>query len=614
MKLSLHMRCLAVATLGAAAVEGAVGRLFSSSFGIPGSDATFDYVVIGGGTAGLVVASRLVEQGAGTVAVVEAGTFYETSNGPLSEVPAYAANYVGKDPTNWQPLIDWGYVTVPQRGAENIKMHYPRGKTLGGSSGRNYMIYHRGTNGSYQMWADLVGDDSYTFENFLPYFEKSMNFTPPNPEFRLANATPEYDVRTLENTGGPLPLTFPNFVYTFSTWAVEALKQIGLPIIQGFQSGDLLGSSYSMFTINPDTMVRASSETAWLRPSLQSPNYTIYHLTLARKILFGANKTATGVRVDTMGAEYTLSARKEVILAAGVIGSPALLQLSGIGPPALLSSLSIPLVHPLPGVGQGMQDQLVFGISHRITHRTASAFQSPSLLAAQTALFLTEAAGMLTSPATDVLAFERLPRASLTNTTRAALAQFPHDWPDLEFVALASYLGNGSNPTTADPADGTNYATLCVIPVAPVSRGSVQVVSADAAVAPAIDPAFLVDAADVEVAVAGFKRAREFWRAGALQGVVLGEEVYPGAGVVSDAEIAASVRRSFQTIFHGACTCKMGRAGEEMAVVDARARVFGVQGLRVVDAAAFPVLPPGHPAATVYALAEKIACDISGAC
>ncbi|KAK0725995.1 hypothetical protein B0H67DRAFT_481170 [Lasiosphaeris hirsuta] len=608
------MRCLAVGALGAAAVEGAVGRLLGSSFGVPGSNATFDYVVIGGGTAGLVVASRLVEQGAGTVAVVEAGTFYETSNGPLSEVPAYAANYVGKDPTNWQPLIDWGYVTVPQKGADNIEMHYPRGKILGGSSGRNYMIYHRGTNGSYQTWADLVGDDSYAFDKFLPYFEKSMNFTPPNAAFRLANATPEYDVRTLSNRGGPLSLTFPNFVYTFSTWAVEALRQMGLPTIAGFQSGDLLGSAYSMFTIHPETMVRASSETAWLRPSLQNPNYTIYHLTMAKKILFDGSKTATGVLVDTMGAEYVLSARKEVVLAAGVIGSPQLLQLSGIGPPALLASLSIPLIHALPGVGQGMQDQLVFGVSHRITTPTASAYQSPSLLAAQTALFLTQAAGMLTSPATDVLAFERLPRTALSNTTRAALAPFPPDWPDLEYVALASYLGNGANPTTADPADGSNYATLCVIPVAPVSRGSVNIVSADAAVAPAIDPAFLVDPADVEVAVAGFKRAREFWRAGVLQGQVVGEEAYPGPGVQSDEEIAASIRRSFQTIFHGACTCRMGREGDEMAVVDAQARVFGVQALRVVDAAAFAVLPPGHPAATVYALAEKIACDISGAC
>ncbi|KAK4452511.1 glucose-methanol-choline oxidoreductase [Podospora aff. communis PSN243] len=616
-----------LASFGAAALlfapyavqSAGVGRLLGSSFGIPGFNATYDYVIVGGGTAGLVMASRLVEQGAGSVAIVEAGTFYETSNGNLSEVPGFAANFVGKDNDNWQPLIDWGYITEPQTGADNIKIHYPRGKTIGGSSARNYMIYHRGTVGAHQMWADMVGDQSYAWNKFLPYFEKSIKFTPPKAQFRLQNATPEYDLATLKHAKGPMALTFPNFVYTFSTWAVKGLEQIGIPVRKGFQSGGLLGQSYTMFTIDPETMVRDSAETAFLRKSLQNPVYTIYHLTLAKKVLFDGNKTATGVVVDTLGAKYTLSAKKEVILSAGVFGSPQLLQASGVGPADLLTRLGIPVVADRPGVGRNLQDHIVYGISRRINSVTASAYQFPAVLAEQTNLFLTKAAGMLTNPATDVLSFERLPAsAKLSNATRRIYdTQYAPDWPHVEYVALSSYLGNGGNPTIADPADGTNYATLCIIPVAPLSRGTVMITSPDTAVHPAIDPGYLTHPGDVEVAVAAFKRARQFWNTTVLRNNVLApgtDEAYPGPKIQTDEEIAASIRRSFQTIFHGSSTCSMGNSTDPNAVVDAQARVYGVKGLRVVDAAAFPLLPPGHPQATVYALAEKIACIIGGKC
>ncbi|RYP54023.1 hypothetical protein DL769_010415 [Monosporascus sp. CRB-8-3] len=562
--MKLPLRYLTVPILGAAAMQGAAAnRLLGSSFGIPGNNATYDYVVVGGGTAGLVVASRLVEQGAGSVAVVEAGTFYGTSSGNLSEVPAYAANYVAKDTTNWQPLIDWGYITVPQAISR---------ETLGGCSARNYMIYHRGTTGSHQVWVDLVGDDSYTFDQFLPYFEKSVNFTPPNTRLRPANATLEYDLSKLVNKNGPMALTFPNFVYTFSTWAVQALKQIGIPVRKGFQIGGLLGQSYSMFTIDPETMIRDSSETAYLRRSLQNPVYTIYHLTPAKKILFDANKATTGVLVDTMGAQYTLSAQKE--------------------------SLDIPVVADRPGVGQNMQDQIVYGITRRVTSATVSAFHSASVVASQTQLFLTEAAGHADQSGDG----RAVPRKAAQHSTRVAFSdrtrdiyanEYPADWPEVEYVALASYLGNGGNPTTADSGDGFNYATLCIIPVAPRSRGRIS-----------------------RSGVAAFKRAREFWNASALRDVVVpsSEEAYPGPNVVTDEQITASIRKSFQTIFHGSCTYAMGNSSDPNAVVDLQARVYGVQNLRVVDAAAFPIPPPGHPQSTVYALAEKIACDISWKC
>ncbi|KAI2617414.1 glucose-methanol-choline oxidoreductase [Hypoxylon sp. NC1633] len=606
------------AVLAAAAHGTPVGRLLGSSFGIPGIDAAYDYIVVGGGNAGLTLASRLVEQKAGSVAVIEAGTFYETTNGNQSQIPGTAATYVGKDKNDWQPMVDWGYITTPQAGAFDGELHYPRGKTLGGCSARNYMIYQRGTVGSYQMWADAVNDTSYTFDNFVPFFEKSLKFTPPNPQHRLQNATPMYDDTLLGDGTGPLSLTFPNWVYPYTTWAAKALTSIGIDVRAGFNNGGLMGQAYAMFTINADTMLRDSSETAFLQKSLNDPAYTLYHLTMAKKVIFDSSKTATGVLVNSGGREYTLSARKEVILSGGVIGSPQLLQASGVGPADLLHSLNIPVVADLPGVGQGMQDHIVFGISHRVNTQTASSYYVPSILAQQQQLFDEQAAGMFTSPATDILAWEKIPasaRTGFASETLDVLAnEYPADWPEVEYIALASYLGNGFTPSTADPRDGTNYASLTVVLCTPRSRGSVNITSADTSVSPAIDPAFLTDQADVDVAVGGFKRAREYWASAELHGLADPEEAFPGSAVATDDQIADAIRGNFQTIFHGACTCAMGSEDDPRAVVDARARVYGVKNLRVVDAAAFPLLPPGHPQSTVYALAEKIACDISGAC
>lgn len=490
---------------------------------------------------------------------------------------------------------------------------------LGGSSARNFMVYHRSTAGAYQRWADQVGDQSYTWSNWRPYFEKSLNFTPPRDDLRAANATPRYSDSALGRGDGPLSLTFPNWAYAFPTWAAKAFSQMGIrPRKEGFQNGGLIGQAYAMFTIDAGTMLRSSSETSFLQGSLEDTNYYLYPLTDAKKILFDDDKKAAGVRVESLGAEFTLHARREVIVSAGVIGSPQLLQVSGIGPSRLLQSLGIPVLVDAPGVGQGMQDHIVFGVSHGINAVTASSMGNPSFAARQTDLYnASPARGLLTSPAADLLGWEKIPksaRGSWRNSSVAALAAYPADWPEVEYIAFSAYLGNMSVVSTADPQDGVAYASMGVVLVAPRSRGSVNITSTDTAVRPLIDPAFLTAQSDVDVAVGGFKRAREFWRQRSLAALKVGEEKFPGAQVATDAEMEASIRRNFHTIFHGSCTCAMGKKDDPLAVVDTRGRVYGVRGLRVVDASAFPLLPPGHPQSTVYALAEKIACDISGAC
>ncbi|KAI0877920.1 putative glucose-methanol-choline oxidoreductase [Hypoxylon argillaceum] len=591
-------------------------RLLGSSFGIPGDAATYDYVIVGGGTAGLTLATRLVEQKAGSVAVVEAGTFYEIV-GNTSQVPAYDSYFSSKGAHDWNPLVDWGYQTTPQAGAYNQSIHYARGKMLGGSSARNYMAYQRGTAGSYKRWADAVGDSSYEFPNFLPYFMKSVNFTGPSSS-RFANSTPSFDASTVgaRDRSGPLSVTFPHYAQAFATWATKGLEQIGLPIINGFQSGKLLGQSYSMFTINADTMVRDSSETSFLQKGLQYPDLLVYQLTQAKQIIFKGN-TATGVIVDTEGLQYTLSARKEVILSAGVFGSPQLLMVSGVGPEQTLEQLDIPVIADLPGVGQGMQDHIYFGITYRVNAPTLSALQDPAFAAEQAALYNTKALGLYTSPTTDVLAWEKIPnrlRSKFSNHTLTAFKDYPADWPEVEYITLSGYVGLQEDSRFGAPKDGANYATLAISTVAPRSRGYVSIQSKDTAVAPIINPNFLTDQADVEVSVAAFKRVREFWQTKTMQQFAVGDEAFPGKNVTTDADIEDIVRRSYNTIYHGSCTCAMGKKEDPMAVLDSQARVYGVQGLRVVDAASFPLLVPGHPQSTVYALAEKIACDISGNC
>ena len=432
-----------------------------------------------------------------------------------------------------------------------------------------------------------------------------MKFTPPEKGFRFANGTPKYDVSVMGNGSGPLSVTFSHYVQAFGTWATRGLQAIGIPIIDGFQSGSLLGQSYSMFTINATTMTRDSSETSFLQRALPYDNYYVYQSTMAKKILFNAQKKATGLVVDTEGKQYTLKATKEVILTAGVFGSPQLLMVSGVGPAATLQQHGIPVVANRPGVGQNMQDHIYFGQSYRVNAPTLSSLSDPAFRAQAVAEYNTRVSGIYTNPTTDVLAWEKVPqpmRSSLSNRTLTALATYPADWPELEYLSLGAYLGYQENLARGDPNDGYNYASLAVSIVAPRSRGNLTITSTDTADAPLINPNFLTDRTDMEVAIAGFKRTRQFWQSKPMRSFTIGEEAFPGLKVQTDEQIEDIIKKSMNTIYHAACTCVMGKKSNPMAVVDAKARVFGVKGLRVVDASSFPELPPGHPQSTVCKL------------
>lgn len=316
----------------------------------------------------------------------------------------------------------------------------------------------------------------------------------------------------------------------------------------------------------------------------------------------------------TPSVNFTLSARKEVIVSAGAFQSPQLLMVSGIGPCANLTKYNISCVHNLPGVGQNMWDHPIFGTSHRVNVLTASAsIDSATVVASAVQRYLSSASGPLSVFGAGQYAFEKLPepyRSNLTQAALTAMSDFPPDWPEIEWLAVSAYNGDNTNHQTADPRDGFNYATINNALIAPLSRGTISLAGPDMTTPPVINPNWITHPVDIEIAIQGVKRQRQVWQYFVDQGLADPEEAFPGANVTSDADILDFIGKSMTTVYHASATCKMGASNDSQAVVDNGARVYGVKGLRVVDASAFPFLVPGHPQSTVYALAEKIADEI----
>lgn len=539
-------------------VTATAQQLLGNFFGRPGSDATYDYVVVGGGNAGLTIAYRLAQDGTKNVAVVEAGGFADFENGNTTSVPAYCVQYGAFDPASATtfPLVDWGFVTAPQAGLNNRTLHYGRGKMLGGSSSENAMIYNRGTIGSYQVWADAVDDQSWTFENLLPYFANGVNLTLPNPDNseRAANASNiplPANAAAYNQSGGPLHISYPNFALPFGSWVALAMEELGFPTQQDFISGNLLGAQYAPVTVAPESQTRDDSQTAFLQTAIENglTNLKGYTHTLAKQILFSDNNTATGVQVVSgNGDPYVLSARSEVILSAGAFQSPQLLMVSGVGPKEQLDEFNITVLADRPGVGQNMWDHLDFGPSYYINAQGYTLVPSAENDAA-VQQYLSNRTGFLTSPGVDWIGWEKLPaenRVNFTNAINSELDQFPADWPEIEYEITEAPLAASSRVT----------GTIIAIPVSPLSRGTVSIVSNDTSDLPVIDPNWLTSETDIQVAIQAFKRARAMLQTSAIQPILLGEEVSPGSNVTTDDEIYEWIKNNAYMNWHASCTCK----------------------------------------------------------
>ena len=374
-----------------------------------------------------------------------------------------------------------------------------------------------------------------------------------------------------------------------------ALAQLGLKQVPGLSDGNILGYSYISQTSDKN-QVRSTSESSFLQEALETTtNLYIYKSTTAEKVLFDESKAATGVQLNTGGFSYTLNATKEVIVSAGTFRSPQLLMVSGIGPSDTLEEYGIETIADRPGVGQNMWDHVLFGQAYAVdlvTHSQTST--DPAFAAESVNDYNNQRTGILTNPGADFVAFEKLPPGSVSNCTRKALdSTFGSDWPDVELLPF-------DNDLVSLPPDTRNYVTSLIGLVAPFSRGNVTINSTDTTQNPIISPNWLTDPRDLEVAVAAFKRAREVFSQSSIKGIINGgAEVFPGANITSDADILQVIMETATTISHAAGTCAMGQTTDPMAVVDTQARVIGVTGLRVVDASAFPFLPPGHPQGTV---------------
>jgi len=452
-------------------------------------------------------------------------------------------------------------------------------------------------------WATQVGDESYRFDNLMPYYQQGIHYSPPDDQvFTNITATPDSPL-AFGHGNGPLQVSYDNTNDAFDGWAQTALQNSGMINIAGFNMGNLIGSSSMTFTIDRATAQRSSSESSFLQQALRNTTLKVYKQTMAEKILFTGDNVASGVIVSTNGSSpYTLSAKKEIIVSAGAFQSPQLLMVSGIGPRDTLEKLNIPVLKDLPGVGQNLQDQPYWGTSFRVNVETASTLQNDPKALATAEKAYAQAKGPLAISSGGVFGWEKFPdtyRLNFSTATQKALAAFPAEWPELEWLPVSAFLGTQANHQNADPLDGYNYATMASSLIAPLSRGNVTIGTSSMVDAPLINPNWLTDPVDVELAIASLKRQRELWSVLCSYDLTIGKEAYPGPAVRTDEEILHAIREMVTPIWHAAASCKMGKENDPMAVIDSSARVFGVKGLRVVDSSSFPFLPPGHPQAYV---------------
>jgi choline dehydrogenase len=531
--------------------------------------ADYDYIVIGAGAAGCVLANRLTADGTATVLLLEAGG---SDRSPWIQVP------IGYGRTFNDPRFNWMYQADPDPTLDGRSQFWPRGKVLGGSSSINAMVYVRGQPGDFDDWA-AAGNPGWSFADVLPYFRKLEDHPFGDPQYH--------------GHGGPVRVSDVSaWVHPLCHTFLEACDSLGVARTPDFNGALAEGAGLWEVTIRDG--VRESSANAYLRPVRHRANLTLRLRAQATRVLFEGRR-ASGVEFFASGTRQTLQARREVILSGGAINSPQLLELSGIGDSELLRRFGIPVVAHSPAVGQGLQDHLAVNYYYRSRVPTLNNELAPLLGKVRAALryALGGRSGPLSMSVNQAGAFLRS-RAGLTR-------------PNIHvYFNPASYstttLGSRRRLMNPDPYAGFLMSfNTC----RPVSRGSIHLRSPDPLKAPAIQPNALSAPEDMRDVYEGAQLLRRLAAAAPLAAIIEAERE-PGAGITSEAQLLADFRQRAGSVFHACGTCMMG-ADPRTSVLDARLRVRGVAALRVVDAAAFPNVTSGNTNAPVMMLAEKAA-------
>ena len=518
----------------------------------------YDYVIVGAGSAGCLLANRLSRDPASRVLLLEAGG---RDNYFWIPIP------VGYLYTIANPRTDWCYRTEPDEHLAGRSIHYARGRVLGGCSSINAMIYMRGQRSDWDHWASL-GNRGWGWDDVLPVYRALEDYE--------HGATDGY------GAGGELRVADPRVRWDILDAWREAAAECGIPSIKVFNHGDNFGCAY--FQMNQQRGRRWSATNAFLRPALKRPNLTVATDAHATRIRL-AGPAAQGVEYRRGGEALFAKAERETVLAAGAIGSPQLLQLSGIGPASLLERLQIPVVHHLAGVGENLHDHLQIRMQYKVKdartlNTVANSWLGKAAMAAEYFLLHT---GPLTMPPSQMGAFARSDDAQPS--------------ANIEWHVQPLSLDKFGDPLHNFPA-----ITPAVCNLRPTSRGWVRIKSPDAAAYPEIRLNYLSTEDDRRVAVAAMRYTRRIMAAEALAKYAP-EEYRPGASITNDNELARAAGELGTTIFHPVGTCKMGR--DPMAVVDDELRVHGVQRLRVIDASVFPRITSGNTNAPTYVIAEK---------
>ena len=532
----------------------------------------YDYIIVGAGTAGCVLANRLSRDPKANVLLIEAGG---RDDYLWIHIPVGYLHCIGN------PRTDWLYNTEPDAGLGGRALIYPRGKVLGGSSSINGMIYMRGQAQDYERWADVTGDPSWGWDRVLPMFIKSEDY--------YGGSVAGH------GTGGEWRVEKQRLSWQILDAFRDAAEQVGIPKTTDFNTGDNEGCAY--FDVNQKRGIRWNTAKAFLKPAASRPNLTIMTGCHVERLLIEAvepgagepGKVCRGVQFTGGGKAWSATASRETLLTAGAIGSPQILQLSGIGPGAALHALGIDVQVDAPGVGENLQDHLqlrmVFKVSKAKTLNTSAAgWFGKMKIGMEYALFQS---GPMSMAPSQLGAFAR------SNADQAT--------PNLQYHVQPLSLEKFGDPLHAFPA-----FTASVCNLRPTSRGHVRIASADSYAAPKITPNYLSTAEDRKTAADALALTRTIVAAPALARYTP-EEFKPGLMYRTEEELAQAAGLIGTTIFHPVGTCKMGKAGDPMAVVDSALRVNGVRGLRVVDASVMPFITSGNTNSPTLMIAEKAA-------